>query len=120
MTYTPTPVADHEVRELISALTRYPSGVTRKQLAAMFGSDRRGRQIVAATVERGEAAIVHDRDLDTYRVARTQREVDAEAQVLTRYARSIERRCQGLLRAFEAGGVARRQPGMFDPGLDPG
>lgn len=113
--HLPTPVADAEVGHLSDALARYPNGLTRKDLARLFGGDRRGRAVVSAAVERGELAIVRADGASgpVYRLARSIEEVTREAANLASYAESLDRRRRGLLAAWQAGGAARRQPPLL-------
>ena len=112
----PTPVTDAEISILADFLRRFPSGLKRKgDLARLFQSDRRGRLVIAAAVERGELCIIYDRDSEVYRVARDIDEVTCEVDRLTSYSRQLARRARGAMNAWQAGGVARRQPDLFPP-----
>lgn len=120
--HLPTPVTDAEIHHLQTALTNYPSGLTRADLERLFGSDRRGRAIVSAAVERGELAIIRAEGINgqVYRLARDVDEINREADNLASYARSLDRRRNGLMQAWQAGGTSRRQPSLYEPGLNAG
>ena len=118
--HLPTPVTDAEIHHLQTALTNYPSGLTRADLERLFGSDRRGRLVIATAVENGELAIIHDPETNTYRKARNIDEVTREIDSLASRERRLERRRRGLMEAWQAGGTSRRQPSLYEPGNDPG
>lgn len=103
----PPPILDAEVHAALSYLERYPSGMTRHDLERLFGSDRRGRDVLAAVAERAIAAIVVvDSPLHgakVYRIAANEDEVAAEERRLFAYETSARRRREGVRRAFVRG-----------------
>ena len=89
----------------------------------LFGSDRRARAIISAAVERGELAIIRAEGIDgsnVYRLAKDIDEINREADNLASYEHSLAKRRRGLLEAWHAGGTARRQPSLYEPGMNPG
>jgi hypothetical protein len=104
----PPPVTDAEVQTALAWLKRYPSGMTRDDLRRVFGSDRRGRDVIAALGERGIAPIVVVRnELSTtvskvYRLARSEAELEAEERRLLAYELSHQRRREGIRRAWQS------------------
>ena len=111
----PTPVTDAETHHALEALRTHTSGLTRADLVRLFGSDRRGRDVIAALVERRIAAVVvlpnpfAERE-KVYRLARTIEEVEAEERRLHAYELSTRRRREGLRPAFERGPEAPQAP----------
>jgi len=110
-------ITDIELRHALNELERRGAyGLPRSELAAHFSSDRKGRAVMAALVERGMAAIVTvDNPIGTgqvYRLAQSAAEVAREdRELLSRIAR-LERRRAGLRQAWEAGGVREVQPAL--------
>lgn len=115
MNYDLTPVTDAEVRQALSLLKRFPSGLTRQELGKTFRSDRRGRQVIAALTERGIAPVITVEsdfgDQRVYRLARTAQEIDDAVATLTSYRASLDRRIKGLIDAWQEGGEP--QPALF-------
>lgn len=104
----PRPITDAETHHALSHLKRYPSGLSRPDLERLFGSDRRGRLVMAAIVERAIAAIVvvespYHGGGKVYRLARDADEVAREEARLRSYEESARRRREGLRLAFERG-----------------
>lgn len=116
----PPQVTDAEVHHALSVLRKYPNGLTRADLERVFGSDRRGRDIMAALNERAIAAVINvDSTLygqRVYRLARDIDEVEAASANLRAYELSLRRRREGLERAFLNGGGAP-QPDLFGGAL---
>lgn len=112
-----TPITDGEVRQALAVLKRYPSGLTRADLTRLFGSDRRGRAIMAALTERGIAPVITiDSDYGdgrVYRLARTEQEITEAIRTLSSYRDSLEKRITGLQRAWDGDGEPQ-QPDLFD------
>lgn len=112
----PTPITDAETRQAVSLLKRFPAGLTRADLGKHFGSDRRGRAIMAALTEKGIAPVITIEsgygEGRVYRLARTAQEVDDEVRRLTSYRNSLEQRASGLRRAWQGGG--NPQPDLFE------
>jgi hypothetical protein len=107
----PTPILDAEVRNALEHLKRYPSGLTRVDLERLFGSDRRGRDVMADLVERGIAAVVvvdspFGGEKKVYRLATSAAEVEAEQRRLLAYEASARRRREGLAIAWTRGPTA--------------
>lgn len=104
----PPPITDADAHHAVELLKRYETGLTRADLERLFGSDRRGRDVMAALAERGIAAVVvvespyHGTAL-VYRLARTIEEVEREERRLRSYELSARRRREGLRLAFERG-----------------
>ncbi|MFA5552135.1 MAG: hypothetical protein WDA03_11040 [Trueperaceae bacterium] len=103
-----TPITDAEVQHAVNALKRYPNGLTRADLERVFGSDRRGRAIMAALTERGIAPVITTPsaygDGKVYRLARTAQEVNEAVATLRSYRDSLDARITGLQRAWEGDG----------------
>lgn len=120
MNYDLTPVTDAEVRQALSLLKRFPSGLTRQELGKTFRSDRRGREVMAALVERGLAPVINAQadygDGKVYRLARTAEEVQDAVATLTSYRRSLDRRIRGLEQAWADGG-GPKQPDLFQEAI---
>jgi hypothetical protein len=104
----PTPITDAETHAALSYLKRYPSGLTRADLERLFGSDRRGRDVIAAIAELGIAPVIvttspYQGDAQVYRLATSIAEVEAEQLRLLAYETSARRRREGVARAWERG-----------------
>lgn len=104
----PPPLTDAEIELAVSWLRKYPSGLTRADLERIFGSDRRGRDVVVGVAERGIAAVINVRSdvhggAKVYRLARTLAEVEEEERRLLAYEESVRLRRLGVRRAFERG-----------------
>lgn len=109
-----TPVTDAEVSKGVRALKQGP--LTRHDLERIFGSDRRGRQIMAVLTTREIAPVVVTEDNlrgRVYKLAATQEEVDAEVRVLRSRAHQLLRRAEGLEVAWESG-VNVPQESLFE------
>lgn len=115
-----TPVTDAEVRQALSILKRFPSGLTRQELAKSFQSDRRARDVMAALAERGVAPVINTKsdhsDQRVYRLARNQQEVQEAVNNLKAYRSSLDRRIRGLEQAWATGGGAA-QPDLFQEAI---
>ena len=115
-----TPITDAEVRQATTVLKKYPSGLTRADLSKYFGSDRRGRAIMAALTERGIAPVItidsEFGDGKVYRLARTTQEIDEAVATLNSYRDSLERRAKGLRKAW-AGDGGPAQPDLFQEAI---
>lgn len=113
-TYTGV-ITDAELHHAHSVLRRYPSGLSRADLARYFQSDRKGRDLMAALAERGIAPVVNVQsdygDTRVYRLARTEAEVNEATRQLRAYIRSLEKRVAGLENAWD--GTGQRQDTLF-------
>jgi len=104
----PPPITDAEAHAAVSYLKRYPSGLSRADLERLFGSDRRGRDVMAAVVERSIAAVIvvdspYHGTAKVYRLATSIEEVELEERRLLAYELSARRRREGLRPAFTRG-----------------
>ncbi|WP_287409911.1 hypothetical protein [Oceanithermus sp.] len=114
-------ITDIDIRHALNELERRGArGLPRSELAAHFGSDRKGRAVMAAIVERGIAAIVTANNPagsgQVYRLAQSDADIEREdRELLSRIAR-LERRRAGLRQAWEAGGVREEQPALLGVG----
>lgn len=113
----PANVSDAEASHALYQLKTYPAGLSRVDLERAFGSDRRGRHVMAALAERGIAAIVvvpspYHADAKVYRLATSLDEVEAEQRRLLAYETSARRRREGVARAW-ARGPATPQGELF-------
>lgn len=112
-----TPITDAEVQHAVNALKRYPNGLTRADLERVFGSDRRGRAIMAALTERGTAPVITTDstygDGKVYRLARNEAEIQQAIATLRSYRDSLDKRITGLQKAW-AGDGKPAQPNVFD------
>lgn len=112
-----TPITDAETNHALRALKNYPNGLTRADLERLFGSDRRGRAIMAALTERGIAPVItidsEFGDGKVYRLARTTQEIDEAVATLNSYRDSLERRAKGLRKAWASDGKPI-QPDVFE------
>jgi len=112
-------ITDIEIRHAMLELERRGAhGLPRSELAAHFGSDRKGRAVIAAIVERGLAAVVTvDNPIGSgqvYRLAQSGNDIAREdRELLSRIAR-LERRRAGLWQAWEAGGMREEQPSLLE------
>lgn len=110
-----TPITDAETTHALRALKRYPSGLSRADLERLFGSDRRGREVMATLAERGVAPVINTKsdygDGQVYRLARTAQEIDEAVATLSSYRASLDRRIKGLIDAWQDGGAP--QPNLF-------
>ena len=114
-------ITDIELRHALNVLRERGSiGLPRSDLATHFGSDRKGRAIMAELVERGMAAVITVPNKlgpgEVYKLAESDAEIEREdRELLSRIAR-LERRRAGLRRAWEAGGVREVQPSLLEVG----
>lgn len=112
-------ITDAELHHAHSVLKRYPSGLSRTDLARYFQSDRKGRDLMAALAERGIAPVVNVQsdysDTRVYRLARTEDEVRDATRQLRAYIRSLEKRVAGLENAWN--GAGQRQDALFQEAL---
>lgn len=104
----PPPITDAEAHAAVSYLERYPSGLSRADLERLFGSDRRGRDVMAAVVERAIAAVIvvdspYHGGSKVYRLATSIEEIEQEERRLLAYELSARRRREGLRPAFTRG-----------------
>lgn len=115
MTYQQHVITDAELHHAHGVLKRYQSGLTRADLGRYFGSDRKGRDLMAALAERGIAPVVNVPadygDQRVYRLARNEQEVDEAARLLRSYIRTLEKRVNGLQAAWD--GTGQRQDALF-------
>ena len=113
-----TPVTPVETARAINELQRAGrSGIPRNELARLFGSDRRGRLVMAAIAERGLAAVVtvpnpHGEG-QVYRLAQSDAELQQELAQLSSRITRLHKRMAGLQRAWEAGGVRKEQEALL-------
>ena len=115
MTFQQYVITDAELHHAHTILKRYPSGLSRADLARYFQSDRKGRDIMAALAERGIAPVVNVpadySDARVYRLARTEQEIQEATRQLRAYIRSLEKRVAGLEDAWD--GTGQRQDTLF-------
>jgi len=108
-------ITDAELHHAHTILKRYPSGLTRADLARYFQSDRKGRDLMAALAERGIAPVVNVpadySDTRVYRLARTEQEIHEATRQLRSYIRNLQKRVDGLQAAWD--GTGQRQDTLF-------
>lgn len=114
----PETITQGELDWALKLLQERPHGLPRADLERMFGSDRKGRAIMAALVERGIAAIITVPALGTrgeaYKIAKTVEEIEQEDRELQSRIARLEKRRRGLRLAAQAGGVRVEQGGLFE------
>ncbi len=115
MTFQQHVITDAELHHAHSILKRYPSGLSRADLARYFQSDRKGRDLMAALAERGIAPVVNVpsdySDQRVYRLARNEAEVQEEIRKRKAYIRSLEVSVRGLQAAWD--GTGQSQGALF-------
>lgn len=115
MTFPQYVITDAELHHAHTILKRYPSGLSRADLARYFQSDRKGRDLMAALAERGIAPVVNVpsdySDQRVYRLARTEQEVHEATRQLRSYIRNLQKRVDGLQAAWD--GTGQRQDALF-------
>lgn len=109
----PPRISDHEIRQGVDLLKRYPAGLKRDDLDNYFTHDR-GRRVMAAIAVRGIAFVVNVDDPvlgNVYRIAKDAEEEDAELRRVEAYIDSLEQRREGLMKC--RGGQVREAQGVL-------
>ena len=111
------PIQDGELHRAVRLLReRKAWGIAREEFESLFGSDRRGRKIMAELRKRGWAAVIVAKGLEgkeVYRLPENEAEYRAfRAQLFSRL-KEIEQALAGMERAWEAGGVRVAQEQLF-------
>ena len=111
------PITEAELTRAIRLLEeRGAWGIPRSEFARLFGSDRRGRKIMAELRKRGRAAVIVTTGPDgkeVYRVAQDEAEYRRfRAQLISRI-KELELALVGLDEAWAAGGVRVAQKALF-------
>ena len=91
-------------------------GIPREEFARLFGSDRRGRAIMAELRKRGRAAVVVAKGLEgkeVYRLPENEAEYREFRAKLASRIKELEQTLAGMERAWEAGGVRVAQEQLF-------
>lgn len=103
-------------RALRLLIERGAWGIERKEFEELFGSDRRGRQIMAELRKRGWAAVVVTSGLEgkeVYRIAENEAEYHEYRAKLVSRIKELEAALAGLDRAWREGGVREEQKTLF-------
>ncbi|WP_287416768.1 hypothetical protein [Oceanithermus sp.] len=111
------PITEAELTRAIRLLEeRGVWGIPRAKFSHFFGSDRRGRKIMAELRKRGRAAVIVTTGPDgkeVYRVAQDEAEYRRfRAQLISRI-KELELALVGLDEAWAAGGVRVAQKALF-------
>ena len=111
------PVTEAELTRAVRLLEeRGVWGISREEFAHLFGSDRRGRQVMAELRKRGRAAVIvasGPQGKEVYRLPENEAEYRAfKAQLLSRI-KELEAALAGMERAWQAGGKRVTQEQLF-------
>ncbi len=91
-------------------------GIAREEFEELFGSDRRGRQVMAELRKRGRAAVVvaaGPEGKEVYRLPENEAEYRQFRAKLISRIKELEAALAGMERAWEAGGVRVAQEQLF-------
>ncbi len=106
---TVQPISEAELTRAVQLLQeRGAWGIPREEFARLFGSDRRGRAIMAELRKRGRAAVVvanGPSGKEVYRLPQSEAEYrQFRAQIISRI-RELEASLAGMEQAWKEGGV---------------
>ncbi len=111
------PIQEYELTRAVRLLQeRKAWGIAREEFESLFGSDRRGRKIMAELRKRGRAAVIvasGPEGKEVYRLPENEAEYREFRAKLASRIKELEQALAGMERAWKAGGLEVAQEQLF-------